>query len=214
MVLFIVFYDEHGHVYQLARAVAEGVQSVEGASVKLFRTAELGTSGSSHRKTGLQPKRPSDSIPVISANKLVEADAIIFGTASKSGMMAASMHNLLDQTHQLRLDGALTGKVGSVFASTTIHNSRAETTFLTFYATLLHLGMIVVGVPYTEDRLLATTAFSGTNPYGALALVDPGGFGEPGEAEIAIAHFQGQYVAEVTRHLLLGKKSSTDTLSL
>ncbi|MBN2525982.1 MAG: NAD(P)H:quinone oxidoreductase [Deltaproteobacteria bacterium] len=210
MLIFIVFCDRHGHVYKLARAVAEGVQSVESASVKMFRTAELGICGSPHDKSDVQSNRPSDDIPVISASALVEADAIIFGTTSKSGMMAASMHNLLDQTHQLRLDGALTGKVGSVFASTTIHNSGAETTFMTFYATLLHLGMIVVGVPFTDDRLLAMTAFSGRNPYGALALVDPGGFGEPGEMEIAIAHFQGQYVAEVTRHLLLGKKSSTD----
>ena len=147
-------------------------------------------------------------IPVISTKELAGADALIFGTPAKFGMMAAQMRNLLDQTRPLWADGALIGKVGSVFASTTIHHGGQESALTSFHVTLLHLGMIIVGVPYCEKRLLSVEAISGRNPYGASAIVGPDGIFMPNETEIGIARFQGQHVAEITKFLVRGKERS------
>ena len=210
MNIYVVFYSEHGHVYRLAQAIAEGAQSVDGASVKLFQTEKLIPDEVLERSGALEPRKLFAHVPVITAWELAGADAVIFGTPAKFGMMAAPMRNLLDQTGPLWADGALLGKLGSVFTSTTTRHGGQESTVTSFHVTLLHLGMIIVGVPYCENRLLSMDAVSGGNPYGAATIVGADDDHRPSDNEVGIARFQGQHVAEITRYLLLGRASSSE----
>ena len=206
MNIYIVFYSRHGHIYRLAEAVAEGAKSIESTSVKIFRTAEL-ISTADQVDDKNEAMKTFEHIPVIAASELVKADAIIFGTPTKLGMMAAPMRNLLDQTGPLWAAGALIGKVGSAFTSTTTQNGGHESTLTSFHVTLLHLGMIIVGVPYCEKRLLSDEWVTGRNPYGTSTIVGSDGIRKPSNTEIGIARFQGQYVAETTDSLIRGRES-------
>jgi len=208
MNIYVVFFSEHGQVHRLAQAIAEGAQSVEGASVKIFQTERLDSDKAAEKGEASRPRKSFAHVPIIAPWELAGADAIIFGTPAKFGMMAAPMRNLLDQTGPLWADGALLGKVGSVFTSTTTQQGGQESTVTSFHVTLLHLGMIIVGVPYSENRLLSMETISGINPYGAATLVGADENRRPSENEIGIARFQGQHVAEITRHLLLGREIS------
>jgi NAD(P)H dehydrogenase (quinone) len=205
MNIYVVFSSEYGQVYRLAQAIAEGAQSVEGASVKIFQTEKLESANTAEKREASRPSKQLAHVPLIAPWELAGADAIIFGTPAKFGMMAAPMRNLLDQTGPLWADGALLGKVGSVFTSTTTQQGGQESTVTSFHVTLLHLGMIIVGVPYCENRLLSTETISGINPYGASTIVGPDETRRPSENEIGIARFQGQHVAEITRFLSLGR---------
>ena len=137
---------------------------------------------------------------------LPEADAIIFGTPTRFGNMCAQMRNFLDQTGGLWVKGALVGKVASVFASTGTQHGGQETTITSFHTTLLHQGMIIVGVPYSCQGLVNMAEISGGTPYGATTLAGSDGSRQPSENELAIARFQGKHVAEITMKLLRGAK--------
>jgi NAD(P)H dehydrogenase (quinone) len=132
---------------------------------------------------------------------MADADAIIFGTPTRFGNMCAQMRNFLDQTGQMWLKGALVGKVGSVFTSTATQHGGQETTITSFHTTLLHHGMIIVGVPYTEQRLLYMDEITGGSPYGASTLAGGSGERMPSENELGIARYQGRHVAEIARKL-------------
>jgi NAD(P)H:quinone oxidoreductase type IV len=136
---------------------------------------------------------------------LAEADAILFGTPTRFGNMCAQMRQFLDRTTRLWLSGALVGKVGSVFASTASQHGGPETTITSFHTTLLHHGMIIVGVPYTEPRLVQMDEISGGTPYGATTMAGPDGKRTPSEVELEIARFQGRHVAEITSKLVAGR---------
>ena len=133
--------------------------------------------------------------------QLAEADAIIFGTPTRFGNMCAQMRSFLDQTGSLWRKGALVGKVGSVFTSTATQHGGQETTIQSFHTTLLHHGMIIVGVPYSEPRLMNMKEISGGTPYGASTLAGTDGARQPSENELAIAGFQGQHVARIAQRL-------------
>jgi len=208
MNIYVVFYSEGGHIYKLAQAIAEGARSVDGAKVKLFQTEWLRASEKPASDKSEAWGRSFALVPFISAWELSGADAVVFGTPAKFGMMAAPMRHLLDQLGPLWADGALLGKVGSVFTSTTTRHGGQESTVTSFHVTLLHLGMIIVGVPYSENRLLPIRAFSGLNPYGASTIAGSGQESIPNENELGIARFQGQHVAEITRSLVLGRARS------
>ncbi|NTV13658.1 MAG: NAD(P)H:quinone oxidoreductase [Desulfobulbaceae bacterium] len=197
----VVFYSMYGHVYQMAEAIAEGARSVGNNEVVIYQVPEL-VPGEKLLKSGAQAARQRFAhIPVAEPMVLGEADAVIFGTPTRYGNMCAQMRNFLDQTVQLWLTGALVGKVGSVFASTASQHGGQETTITSFHTTLLHLGMIVVGVPYSEPRLLNMKEISGGTPYGATTLADADGSRQPSENELAIARFQGAHVAKITAKL-------------
>ena len=149
----VVFYSMYGHVYKRAQAVAEGVKLVSGAEVSLYQVAELMPDDILEKYGAKAAKASFANVPLAAVDKLVEADAIIFGTPTRFGNMAAQMRNFLDQTGALWGKGALVGKVGSVFASTGTQHGGKETTITSFHSTLLHHGMIIVGVPYTESGL-------------------------------------------------------------
>jgi NAD(P)H dehydrogenase (quinone) len=210
MVIYVVFFSASGLIYKLAEAVAEGARSVEGASVEIFQTAKLKQDDALEESRAVESRKSFAHIPVISASKLAGADALIFGTPTKFGMMAAGMRNLMDQAGPLWADGALIGKVGSVFTSTTTRHGGQESTLTSFHVTLLHLGMIIVGVPYCDKRLLSIEGISGRNSYSPSTRDGSGGTCRPNENEIGIARFQGQHVAEITKFLLRGRELSTE----
>ena len=197
----VVFYSLYGHIYQMAEAIATGAREA-GAEVSLFRVPEL-IPDEILEKTGTkQAQAEFSQIPIMAPDQLTEADAIIFGTPTRFGMMCAQMRNFLDQTGSLWRSGKLIGKVGSVFTSTGTQHGGQEATILSFHTTLLHHGMIIVGVPYSERRLFVIDEVSGGTPYGASTLAAADGSRQPSENELAIARFQGQHVSEITSRLV------------
>jgi len=199
--LQVVFYSMYGHVYRMAEAIAEGARSVEGCEVQLLQVPEL-LPDEALEKSGAKAARSAFAhIPVASPNQLAEADGIIFGTPTRFGNMTAQMRNFLDQTGGLWAKGGLVGKVGSVFASTGTQHGGQETTITSFHTTLLHHGMVVVGVPYSEQRLVTMDEITGGTPYGATTLAAADGSRQPSQNELAIARFQGAHVAAITKKL-------------
>jgi NAD(P)H:quinone oxidoreductase type IV len=197
----IVFYSMYGHVYRLAEAVAEGARQVPNTEVVLYQVPELVPEKELEKSGAKAARKAFAHIPVAQPNKLAEADAIIFGTPTRFGNMCAQMRNFLDQTGSLWTKGALIGKVGSVFASTATQHGGQETTITSFHTTLLHHGMIVVGVPYSQQGLLNMKEITGGTPYGATTLAAADGSRQPTENELDIARFQGRHVAEITSKL-------------
>ena len=197
----IVFYSMYGHVYQLAEAVAEGAREVPDTEVSLFQVPELMSDEALEQSGAKAAREAFADVPVAEPAQLAEADAILFGTPTRFGNMAAQMRNFLDQTGQLWFTGALVGKLGSVFASTGTQHGGQETTITSFHSTLLHHGMIIVGVPYAEQRLLNMDEITGGTPYGATTLAGADGSRRPTENELAIARFQGKHVAQIAQKL-------------
>jgi NAD(P)H dehydrogenase (quinone) len=202
MKIQVVFYSMYGHIYRMAEAVAEGARQVDKAEVTVYQVPEL-VPEEALEKSGAKAARSAFArVPIIEPDQLAEADAILFGTPTRFGNMCAQMRNFLDRTTRLWLTGALVGKVGSVFAGTASQHGGQETTITSFHSTLLHHGMIIVGVPYTEPRLVQMGEISGGTPYGATTLAGADGKRTPSEIELEIARFQGRHVAEITRRLV------------
>ena len=197
----VVFYSMYGHIYRMAEAVAAGVREVEGAEVRLLQVAELVPDAVLEQSGAKAARAAFAQVPVARPEQLAEADAVIFGTPTRFGNMCAQMRNFLDQTGGLWMKGALVGKVGSVFTSTGTQHGGQETTITSFHSTLLHQGMIIVGVPYSEQRLVVMDQITGGTPYGASTLAAADGSRLPSENELAIARFQGRHVAEIARKL-------------
>jgi NAD(P)H dehydrogenase (quinone) len=197
----IIFYSMYGHVYEMAEAVSEGVSSVDNAEPQIYQAPELMPEDVLKDSGAWETKKAFDHIPEATPEVLEESDAVIFGTPTRFGMMAAQMRNFLDQTGKQWAEGALTGKVGSVFASIGGQHGGHETTIRSFHTTLLHHGMAVVGVPYFEDRLSEMDEISGGTPYGATTVAGPMGGRTPTENELEIAKTQGAHVAEMALKL-------------
>lgn len=201
----VVFYSMYGHVHRLAEAVAAGAREVPDADVTLHQVREL-VPDDVLEKSGAKAARAAFArVPFAKPEQLAEADAIIFGAPTRFGNMCAQMRNFLDQTGGLWMKGALIGKVGSVFTSTASQHGGQETTITSFHSTLLHQGMIIVGVPYSEQRLLNMDEITGGTPYGASTITRGDGSRQPSENELAIARFQGKHVATVAAQLKRGR---------
>jgi NAD(P)H dehydrogenase (quinone) len=194
--LLVLYYSTYGHVETMANAVAEGARSVAGVEVTLKRVAEL-MPPEAARQAGA---KLDQAAPVASPKELGDYDAIIFGTPTRFGNMAAQMRNFLDQTGKLWLQGTLVGKVASVFASTGTGGGN-ESTILTFLPTLLHHGMIYVGLPYTCPDLMDISELKGGSPYGAATIAGPDGLRQPSAKELAMARYQGKHVATIAAKL-------------
>jgi NAD(P)H dehydrogenase (quinone) len=201
MNVYVVFYSTFGHVYQMAEAIAAGARSVEGATVKLFQVPETLPVEVLTKMGAAEAQKAFSHVPVITPGQLAEADAIIFGTPTRFGNMTAQMRSFLDATGGLWKQGALIGKVGSVFVSTATQHGGQETTITSFHTTLFHHGMVVVGVPYACPGLVEMSEITGGTPYGATTLAKDDGSRMPSENELAIARFQGKHVAEIARKL-------------
>lgn len=201
MKINIIFHSLYGHIYQMAEAVAEGARQIEGANVNIFQVKETLPDDILTLMHALDTKKTFAHIPIAVPENLAEADAIIFGSPTRFGMMTAQMRTFLDATGQLWAKGALIGKVGSVFTSTGTQHGGQESTILSFHTTLLHHGMILVGVPYSEQGLLNMNEITGGSPYGASTLAGPDGSRKVSGNELSIARFQGRHVAEISRKL-------------
>lgn len=197
----VIFYSMYGHVYRMAEAVAAGAREVAGVELTLFQVPELIPDEILEKSGAKGARKAFAHVPLARVDQLPDADAIIFGTPTRFGNMAAQMRNLLDQTGGLWAHGALVGKVGSVFASTATQHGGQETTITSFHSTLLHHGMIIVGVPYTAAGLNHMKEITGGTPYGASTLAGSDGSRQPSENELEIARFQGRHVAEIAKRL-------------
>jgi len=202
MKVLVVYYSRYGHVLQLAQSVVDGVKSVAGVEAVLRRVQEfedIERELARHEHALAVWNRQQD-IPVCTLDDLKEADGIIFGTPTRYGNMTAQMKRLFDGTAKLWLEGAFEGKPAGVFTSTATTHGGQETTCLTMMVPLLHLGFIIVGVPYSTPGLLHTEGRGGT-PYGASTVAGPGNDLDPAPEDLAIARALGRRVAEVTQKL-------------
>jgi NAD(P)H dehydrogenase (quinone) len=195
--VLVLYYSSYGHIEVMARAVAEGVSEVAGCSVTVKRVPELvpeELAKASYFKT-------EQEALIATVDELADYDAIIFGTPTRFGNMAAQMRNFLDQTGGLWIAGKLVGKVGSVFVSTASQHGGQETTITSFHTTLLHHGMVIVGLPSSFEGNAEMGEVSGCSPYGASTLAGPDGSRMPSANELAGARFQGRHVAEIAQKL-------------
>jgi NAD(P)H dehydrogenase (quinone) len=201
MKLLVVFYSMYGHIYRMAEAIAEGAKAVPGTQVNLRRVPETLPNEVLEKMGATEAQKAFSHIPVCNVEELSEADAIIFGTPTRFGNMCGQMRQFLDATGQLWLKGSLVGKVGSVFAGSATQHGGQESTILSFHITLLHQGMVIVGLPYTFQGQMRIDEITGGSPYGASTIA--GGQGErmPSENELAAAQFQGRHVAEIASKL-------------
>jgi NAD(P)H dehydrogenase (quinone) len=195
--ILVLYYSMYGHVETLAKAVAEGSRSVEGVDAVIKRVPEL-VPEETARKAGA--KLDQDA-PIATVEELPDYDAIIFGTPTRFGNMCAQMRNFLDQTGKHWLSGALIGKIGSVFTSTATQHGGQETTITSFHTTLLHHGMVIVGVPYSCQGILNMDEITGGSPYGASTLAGGDNRRQPSANELDIARFQGEHVAKLAKKL-------------
>lgn len=195
--LLVLYYSSYGHVEVMAEAIAEGARTVAGTEVIVKRVPEL-VPDEVARKSGF---KLDQAAPIAEPKELADYDAIIFGTPTRFGNMCAQMRNFLDQTGSHWLNGTLIGKVGSVFASTASQHGGQESTILSFHTTLLHQGMIIVGLPYSAKGQLSLDEISGGSPYGATTISAGDGSRWPSANELELARFQGRHVAEITNKL-------------
>ena len=202
MRVLILFYSLYGHVYRMAEAVAEGVREVPGAEAILRRVPETLPAEVIRKMGAAEYQEAFAHVPVCSIDELGEADAILFGTPTRFGNMAGQMRQFLDATGKLWASGALAGKVGSVFTSSATQHGGQESTILSFHITLLHHGMVIVGLPYAFEGQSRLDEITGCSPYGASTIAGNGPATRlPSENECAGARFQGRYVATIARRL-------------
>lgn len=201
--LLVLYYSSYGHIETMATAVAEGAR-LTGATVEVKRVPELVPEAAA-RKSGYKAEQKA---PIATPTELADYDAIIIGTPTRYGNMASQMKNFLDQTGRLWAEDKLVGKVGSVFTSTGSQHGGQETTLQSTHTVLFHLGMLVVGLPYSFKGQLRMDEITGGTPYGASTLADDGNGGDrqPSANELAGAHFQGRHVAQIALALATGRK--------
>jgi NAD(P)H dehydrogenase (quinone) len=201
MKVLVLFYSTYGHVYRLAQAMVEGAREVEGAEVLLKRVPETLPPDAIKAMGATDAQKAFASVPVATVDDLAAADAVIFGTPTRFGNMAGQMRQFLDATGGLWAQGKLVGKVGSVFTSSATQHGGQESTILSFHTTLLHHGMLIVGLPYAFQGQMRIDEITGGSPYGASTIA--GGKGErmASENELAAARFQGRHVAQIAKKL-------------
>ena len=196
----VIFYSLYGHIFRMAEAVAARAREA-GADVELLQVAETLPREVLEKMGAVEAKQAFAHVPIADPRKLAEADGLIFGTGTRYGSATAQMQAFFDATGGLWSSGALVGKAGGVFTSTGTQHGGQETTLVNMHTFLLHQGMVVVGVPYTEQRLLAMNEISGGTPYGASTIAGPKGERTPTENELAIARYQGRHTAEIAANL-------------
>jgi NAD(P)H dehydrogenase (quinone) len=195
--VLVLYYSMYGHIETMSEAVAEGARSVPGTEVTVMRVPETIPAD----QAAAHGVKLDQKAPVAKPDDLANFDAIIFGTPTRFGNMAGQMRTFLDQTGGLWMKGALVGKVGSVFASTGTQHGGQETTITSFHNTLMHHGMVVVGVPYACAGLVKMDEITGGTPYGATTMAGADGSRHPTQNELEIARYQGKHVAGIAAKL-------------
>jgi NAD(P)H dehydrogenase (quinone) len=197
MKTLIVYYSMYGHIYNMAKAILEGVREVKGAEVEMKRVPETLPQDVLAKMGALDAQKAMAHVPVCTIEELGSADAVIFGTPTRFGNMCGQMRQFLDSAVQLWANGTLVGKAGSVFTSSATQHGGQESTILSFHTTLLHLGFVIVGLPYSFQGQMRMDEITGGSPYGASTIT--GGQGErmPSDNELLAARFQGKHVASI-----------------
>jgi NAD(P)H dehydrogenase (quinone) len=196
--ILVLYYSSYGHIETMAYAQAEGVSRVKDTQVVVKRVPEI-VPPDVAKKSGF---KLDQAAPIATVDELPQYDAIIFGTPTRFGNMCAQMRNFLDQTGPIWYQGALVGKIGSVFCSTASQHGGQETTLTSFHTTLLHHGMIIVGLPYTYTELSTMREITGGGPYGASCVTGAGNeLRMPTELELTLCRYQGEHVAKITARL-------------
>ena len=193
--VLVLYYSMFGHIEIMAQALAEGVREVEGVEAVIKRVPET-LPEEQALAMGVKIDQPA---PIATVEELPDYDAIIFGTPTRFGDMTAQMRSFLDHTGKLWTNGRLIGKVGSVFTSSATQHGGQESTILSFHTTLLHHGMVIVGVPYSCTEQTRTDEITGGSPYGASTITGADGKRMPSANELGIARFQGKHVAVIAK---------------
>ena len=201
MKVLIVYYSTYGHVHTMAEAVAKGVREISGAEAVLRRVPETLPDDVLEKMGATDAQKAFAHVPICTVDELTQADAVIFGTPTRFGNMCGQMRQFLDATGQLWAQGALVGKVGSVFTSTATQHGGQESTLLSFHITLLHHGFVVVGLPYAFQGQTRIDEITGGTPYGASTIAGGSGERMPSENELEGAQFQGKHVAQIASKL-------------
>ena len=201
MNVLLVYYSMYGHISRMAEAVKEGAGSVSGAEIRICRVPETLPEEVLQKMGALETQKSLAHVPICQVEELAAADAIIFGAPTRFGNMCGQMRQFLDATGGLWAKGALVGKVGSVFTSSATQHGGQESTILTFHVTLLHHGMVIVGLPYAFAGQMRIDEITGGSPYGASTIAGGDGKRLPSENELAAARFQGKHVAEIAARL-------------
>ena len=188
--ILVLYYSEHGHTEQMALAVAHGARQIEGSEVVVKRVPPIGKTDNGNQ-----------TIPLADPLELKDYDGIIFGTPTRFGNMCAEMRYFLDQTGPLWVSGGMVGLVGSVFFTTSSQHGGQETTITSFHTTLLHHGMVIVGIPYSEQGLVNMAEISGGSPYGAGTVSANDDMRQPSDNEFDLAEAQGRRVANIAKRL-------------
>ncbi|MDA8419271.1 MAG: NAD(P)H:quinone oxidoreductase [Desulfobacteraceae bacterium] len=201
MQLLIVYYSLYGHVAAMAEAAAEGARQVEGVAVAIRRVPETLPPEVIVKMGASEAQKTQSQVPVCTVEELAGADAILFGTPTRFGNMCGQMRQFLDSTGQLWVQGALIGKPGGVFVSTATQHGGQESTILSFQISLLHHGMVVVGLPYSFQGQMGVEEVKGGSPYGATTIAGHQGERRPSAVELEAARFQGRHLADIGKRL-------------
>ncbi len=201
MKVLIVYYSTYGHVHKMAEAIAEGVREVDGAEAVLRRVPETLPAEVLEKMGAVDAQKSQAQVPICTVDELATADAVIFGTPTRFGNMCGQMRQFLDATGQLWSQGALVGKVGSVFTSTATQHGGQESTILSFHISLLHHGFVIVGLPYAFQGQMRNDEITGGSPYGASTIAGTSGERQPTDNELDGARFQGKHVAGIAARL-------------
>jgi len=202
--VLVLYYSSYGHVETMANAVAEGAR-IDGADAIVKRVPELVPTEVA-KKSGFKLDQPA---PIATVDELPDYDAIIFGSPTRFGSVTSQMRSFLDQAGGLWAQGKLVGKVGSAFTSTATQHGGQESTILTFIPTLMHFGMVVVGLPYAFQGQMRLDEILGGSPYGAATIAGADGSRRPSAVELEAARFQGRHVASIAGRLS-GRATATE----
>lgn len=202
MKTLIVYYSTYGHVHRMAEAVAEGVKEIAGAEAVMRRVPETLPEAVLQKMGAVEAQKSMSHVPICTVEALASADAVIFGTPTRFGNMCGQMRQFLDATGKLWAEGALIGKVGSVFTSSATQHGGQESTILSFHITLLHHGFVVVGLPYAFQGQMRIDEITGGSPYGASTIAGGSGERMPSANELDAARFQGKHVATIASKLV------------
>jgi len=201
MKILVLFYSTYGHVYRLAQAIADGAHEVPGVDIVIKRVPETLPPAVVKAMGATEAQMTFADVPIAGIDDLSEADAVVFGTPTRFGNMAGQMRQFLDATGGLWAQGKLVGKVGSVFTSSATQHGGQESTILSFHTTLLHHGMVIVGLPYTFKGQTRIDEITGGSPYGASTIAGSQGERRASDNELAAARFQGRHVAQIAKKL-------------
>jgi NAD(P)H dehydrogenase (quinone) len=202
MKVIVIFYSIYGHTYRLAEAIAQGAAEVPGSDVQLLQIPEIMPCELLEKSGNRKAREVFAHIPYAKPVDMVNADAVIFGSPARFGNMCSQMRNFFDQAGSLWSQNSFIGKVGSAFTTSSTQHGGQETALINIYITLLHLGMIIVGLPYSENRQTTMSEITGGSPYGAGSISGVSGSRMPSENELAMARFQGKHVTTITAKVI------------